>query len=62
MAQLFGTMPVSGILSNDARYVKFDWISVRFIVCIISTFSTSVDVTTFILTAVHENITLGTAG
>lgn len=55
-------MPVCGILSKDARHVKFHMISVRFIVSIVLTLFGMIEVATVILLAMGEDISLGIAG
>lgn len=62
IAQFFGTMPVCGILSKDTRNVRFNWISVRFIVSLIFTLFATIEVATVMLMAMEDDITLGTAG
>lgn len=62
IAQFFGTMPVCGIFSKDARHVKFHIISVRFMVSIALTLFGMIEVVTVILLAMGEDISLGIAG
>ncbi|KAJ6635417.1 Gustatory receptor for sugar taste 64f, partial [Pseudolycoriella hygida] len=62
ISQLFGVMPVCGILSDDTRSVRFEWFSVRVIVAIIFTLLNAMEVITVILLAFEEEITLGLAG
>lgn len=62
LAQLFGTMPVSGILSTDTRNVKFKWKSVRVVVSIIFALFSMVETITIVKMATDEQITLGVAG
>lgn len=62
IAQLFGTMPVCGILSNDTRSVNFCWMSVRFVMSVIFTLLSMMEVASVMLLAAKDEITLGTAG
>lgn len=62
IAQIFGTMPVCGILSKDTRHVRFNWISVRLVVSLIFTMFAIMEVAMVMLKATDENIDLGMAG
>lgn len=62
VGQFFGIMPVCGVLNTDPKRIRFEWLSLRFLLCAFTMCGTALEFLTSILDVMKTGFGIRNAG